>query len=136
MTRWTSAAGLVLAASLLMTTLPGTAQNRGVSISQPKDGATVSSPFTVKFEVRGMKVAPAGDETPNSGHHHLLINGDPIPKGEDIPFTRRALHLAKAQTEIEVTLQPGTYKLTAQFGDTGHKSLGPEFAQTITITVR
>jgi hypothetical protein len=136
MIRWTSTAGLVLAAALMATTLPGTAQNRAVSISEPKDGATVSSPFTVKFDVRGVKVAPAGDETPNTGHHHLLINGDPIPKGEDIPFTRRNLHLSKAQTEIEVTLQPGTYKLTAQFGDSSHKSMGPDFAHTITVKVR
>jgi hypothetical protein len=135
MIRRTATAGLVLAA-LSMTALTGTAQNRAVSIVEPKDDATVSSPFKVRFDVRGMKVAPAGDETPNSGHHHLLINGDPIPKGEEIPFTRRNLHLSKAQTEIEVALQPGTYKLTAQFGDSSHKSLGPDFAHTITVKVR
>ncbi len=33
-----------------------------------------TSPFTVKFGVKGMEIAPAGTDEPNSGHHHLLID--------------------------------------------------------------
>jgi hypothetical protein len=40
----------------------------------PADGAVVSGPFTVKFGLKGMGVAPAGVDAPNTGHHHLLIN--------------------------------------------------------------
>ena len=45
-----------------------------VFILEPKDGATVKNPITVKFGVEGMKVVPAGTDEPDSGHHHLLID--------------------------------------------------------------
>lgn len=130
---------ILMATALVAAAVTGVAMaqsGREVSIVEPKDGATVSSPFTVKFDVKGMKVGPAGDAQPGVGHHHLLINGEPVAKGEEIPFTRRHLHLNQGQTEAQVNLQPGTYKLTAQFGDGSHKSLGPGFSHTITVTVR
>jgi len=108
----------------------------GVSFTEPKDGATVSSPFKVGLDVKGMTNAAAGDIKPGTGHHHVLINSDGFAKGEEIPFTRRNLHLNQGQSEIQVTLAPGTYKLTAQFADGAHKSLGPEFARTINVTVK
>ena len=40
-----------------------------------KDGDTVISPFKVQFGLSGMGVAPAGVEKPNTGHHHLIIDG-------------------------------------------------------------
>lgn len=128
----------LVAAALLAAGIGPVASQSGknVTIVEPKDGASVGSPFKVRFEVRGMKVAPAGDEAPGTGHHHLLINGDPVAKGDEIPFTRRFLHLGKGQTEVEVALPAGSYKLTAQFGDGSHKSLGPDFAHTINITVK
>lgn len=112
------------------------AQKPTVSFLEPKDGATVSSPFKVRLDVKGLALAPAGETKAGTGHHHVLINSDPYPKGEDIPFTKRNLHLSQGQSEIMVTLAPGTYKLTAQLGDGTHKSLGPEFATTISVTVK
>ena len=41
---------------------------------EPADGATVPATFTVKFGLKGMTIAPAGTDQPNSGHHHLLID--------------------------------------------------------------
>jgi hypothetical protein len=124
-----------LSCLLLLAAGPALAQ-KAVTFLEPKDGATVSSPFTVKMEVKGMTAVPAGEAKPGTGHHHVLINGDGFPKGEEIPFTRRNLHLNQGQSETQVTLPPGTYKLTAQFGDGTHKSLGPDHAHTITITVK
>src|SRR4029450_12226861 len=48
--------------------------NASVYFLSPKDGETVSSPFTVRFGLKGMGVAPAGVTQPNTGHHHLLID--------------------------------------------------------------
>ena len=45
-----------------------------VYIISPKDGDTVSSPFTVQFGLKGMGIAPAGVTQANTGHHHLLID--------------------------------------------------------------
>src|SRR4051812_22265490 len=78
-----------------------------VSFVEPADGATVSSPFKVKFGVSGMEVKPAGDMSANSGHHHLLINAEPVKAGESVPFDATHLHFGKGQTETEVTLPPG-----------------------------
>jgi len=107
-----------------------------VSLLEPVNGATVTSPFKVRFGVQGLTVAPAGDIVANSGHHHLLINQDAIPAGQSVPFSEKHLHFGKGQTEAEVTLPPGTYRITAQFANGAHQSYGPALSQTISITVR
>ncbi len=107
-----------------------------VSLLEPADGAVVSSPFKVRFGVVGMAVAPAGDIVANSGHHHLVINGGPVPSGESVPFSPTSLHFGKGQTETEVTLAPGTYTLTAQFANGAHQSYGAAMSRTIKVTVK
>jgi hypothetical protein len=108
----------------------------GVSFIEPEDGATVSNPVHVKFAVDGMKVAPAGDVIDGTGHHHLLIDGKPLPKGEVVPANDHSIHYGKGQTEAVVTLPPGDHTLTLQFADGAHRSYGPEMSQTITVHVK
>ncbi|MBX3667663.1 MAG: DUF4399 domain-containing protein [Rhodocyclaceae bacterium] len=103
---------------------------------EPADGATVSSPFTVKFGVAGMQVRPSGEPIPGTGHHHLLINLASQPTGEVIPSDEKHLHFGKGQTEAQVKLAPGEYTLTMQFADGLHKSYGPPMSQTIRVTVK
>ena len=107
-----------------------------VLLLEPANGATVSSPFKVRFGIKGMTVAEAGEILPNSGHHHLLINQAPIAKGESVPFSDQHLHFGKGQTETEVKLSPGVYRLTAQFANGAHQSYGAPMSRTITVTVR
>jgi hypothetical protein len=109
---------------------------QAVMLLEPADGATVSSPFKVRFGIKGMSVAEAGEILPNSGHHHLLINQAPIAKGESVPFSEQHLHFGKGQTETEVKLAPGVYKLTAQFANGAHQSYGAAMSRTISVTVR
>ena len=109
---------------------------QSVSLIEPVNGATVSSPFKLRFGVKGMVVAPAGDIVPNSGHHHLVINGEAVPAGQSVPFTERSLHFGKGQTETEISLPAGTYTLTAQFANGAHQSYGKPMSQTISITVK
>jgi len=109
---------------------------QSVSLVEPVNGATVSSPFKVRFGVKGMVVEPAGDIKPNSGHHHLVINGDAVPTGQSVPFTERSLHFGKGQTETEITLPPGSYTLTAQFANGAHQSYGKPMSRTISVTVK
>ncbi len=112
------------------------ASAQSVSLLEPADGATVTSPVKVRFGVKGMTVQPAGEIVAGTGHHHLLINADSMPAGETIPATPQHIHFGKGQTEAEVALQPGTYKLTAQFANGAHQSYGKAMSQTITITVK
>ena len=109
---------------------------QAVMLLEPADGASVSSPFKVRFGIKGMTVAEAGEILANSGHHHLLINQAPIAKGESVPFSDRHLHFGKGQTEADVKLAPGTYKLTAQFANGAHQSYGDAMSRTITVTVK
>src|SRR5687767_11126594 len=44
-----------------------------VMFVEPKDGATVKSPVKLVFGVEGMTVKPAGDLTPDTGHHHVIV---------------------------------------------------------------
>lgn len=109
-----------------------------ISFGSPKNGDTVTSPFKVVMKASGIKVRVAGeavDET-TSGHHHLLVNVGPIPKGQPIPVDDSHIHYGKAQTEAEVKLAPGKYKLTLQFADGAHRSYGPEMSSTIEVTVK
>jgi hypothetical protein len=123
-------------AALLLLAGAGAALAQNVSFAEPKDGATVGTTFKVRLDVKGLRLAPAGEAQAGAGHHHVLVNQEPVAAGEEIPFTRRHIHLNKGQSEIEITLQPGTYKLTAQAGDGTHKSLGSTYSQTITVTVK
>jgi hypothetical protein len=107
-----------------------------VSFAEPADGAVISSPFKVKFAVSGMEVKPAGEMAANTGHHHLIINGASIKEGESVPFDDTHLHFGKGQTETEVKLPPGKYKLTMQFANGAHQSYGPGASKTIEVTVK
>ena len=112
------------------------AYSQSVDFIQPKDGDTVGTSFIAKFSVTGMTVAPAGELKPGTGHHHLIINSADIPENAPIPFDNQHKHFGKGQTESEVVLPPGKYKLTLQFANGEHKSYGEKMRKTIEITVK
>lgn len=103
---------------------------------EPADGATVKSPVTVKFGLKGIGVAPALVEWPNTGHHHLLVDREPVPAGTVIPNDATALHFGGGQTEAQIPLTPGTHTLVLELGDHQHIPHRPPIASPkITITV-
>lgn len=103
---------------------------------EPADGATVSSPVTVVFGIEGMDVAPAGDQTPNTGHHHLLIDEPEVDLGAPLPATEQVVHFGKGQTETTVELPPGDHVLQMVLGDWKHQPHAPPvMSETITVTV-
>jgi hypothetical protein len=107
-----------------------------VFIIEPKDGATVKSPITVKFGVEGMKVVPAGTDEPNSGHHHLLIDTKLEDYNAPIPADAQHIHYGKAQTEGTIELSPGKHTLQDVFADKNHIPHEPPVqSDVITITV-
>ena len=84
-------------------------------IQTPKDGETVTSPFTVRFGLKGIGVAPAGVTTPNTGHHHLLIDvATPPDFNAALPVTDNIKHFGGGQTETELTLQALEKGMTIQ----------------------
>ena len=130
-------AGLLMGVSVLAsaTTAPKGAE---VSIVSPKDGGTVPQTFVVKFAVENVSLAPAGDPTKNTGHHHLLVDVDQLPAaGQPIPNDANHLHFGKAQTQAEVTLKPGEHTLQLELGDANHLPFDPPIlSEKITVHVK
>ena len=73
---WKIAALMLLAGSAVAADLPRSPSPSGAELYfiSPQDGATLASPVTVRFGLKGMGVAPAGITMENTGHHHLLID--------------------------------------------------------------
>jgi hypothetical protein len=104
---------------------------------EPKDGATVSGPFAVKFGLAGMGVAPAGVEKKDTGHHHILIDTKLTDLGAAIPNDDKHRHFGNGQTETTLSLAPGTHKLQLIVGDHNHIPHNPPImSEAITITVK
>lgn len=103
----------------------------------PQDGATVSSPVTVRFGLSGMGVAPAGVEKEMTGHHHLLIGQELEDYDNAIPADDNHRHFGGGQTETTVELAPGTHRLQLILGDHNHIPHRPPVqSQVITVTVQ
>ena len=107
-----------------------------VFIIAPSDGATVSSPVSVKFGISGINVAPAGQHAPNSGHHHLLIDTELQDPEAPVPADPQHVHYGKGQTEASIELEPGQHTLQLVLGDGNHVPHQPPIlSKVVTITV-
>ena len=109
-----------------------------VYIIEPVDGQTVSQRFKVKFGLSGMGVAPAGINQENTGHHHILINGEVLPDmTKPLPATDKIRHFGGGQTETELALPPGKHTLQLLLGNYAHIPHDkPVLSEKITITVK
>lgn len=103
-----------------------------------EDGATVSNPVTLLFGARGIGIAPAGVEWPDTGHHHLLINVDPAEVDMDfgLPADEQHWHFGGGQTEVTLDLPTGTHTMFLLMGDHNHVPHDPPImSDVLTITV-
>ncbi len=109
-----------------------------VYIISPKDGEVVGEEFTVVFGLKGMGIAPAGVDLPDTGHHHLLVDVENLPKMDlPIPADKNHLHFGKGQTETKLKLTPGTHTLQLLLGNFLHIPHDKEvISKKITITVK
>lgn len=100
-----------------------------------KDGQTVPAKVKIKFGLEGMGLRPALQDVHDTktGHHHLIINGQPVARGGLVPTDERHLHFGQGQSEAEVTLPPGTHTLTLQFADGAHHSYGESMSATVKV---
>jgi len=109
-----------------------------VSIIAPVDGASVGQDVKVEFGVKGIAVAPATENKPGSGHHHLLIDQKDLPPA-DLPIPNDATHkhYGKGQTEDTIHLEPGDHTLQLDFADALHVQFDPPIvSKKITIHVK
>ena len=121
---------MMLASSLMLstsafgrTTAPHDAY---LYIIWPTDGTRIKGAFWCRFGLRGMGVTHAGDKTPNTGHHHLLIDVDePLEPDVPIPSDKKHLHFGAGQTEGRIDLPPGPHTLQLVLGDADHIPFDP-----------
>ncbi len=102
--------------------------------SNLRDGASIETPYLLKFGLTGMGIAPIVKKVEKAGHHHLLINRDlPVEVTKPIPFTDQYIHFGKGAMETVLTLEPGTYNLRLLFADDQHV---PNFVHSKQVTVK
>jgi hypothetical protein len=113
------------------------AEGASLTILSPQDGDILSGPVTVVFGLEGMGVAPAGIDSPNTGHHHLIINAELPDMGLPIPADDNYRHYGGGQTETSIELEPGTHTLQLLLGNYLHIPHDPPVvSDAISITVK
>ena len=106
-----------------------------VSFGEPAEGAKLKSPVKIVMVVKGMEVKPAGELIEGAGHHHIIVDSEPVKLGEAVPADEKHIHFGKGQTETELELEPGEHTLQLQFADGMHRSYGEAMTTQITIVV-
>ncbi len=97
------------------------ADNARVFILEPADGANLKSPIKVVFGIENMAIVPAGQNQPNSGHHHLLVDLSELPALDvPLPANDNVIHFGKGQTETTIELEPGDHSLQLLLGNYLH----------------
>jgi hypothetical protein len=103
-----------------------------------QSGDIVSNPILIHFGAGGVEVTEAGDQTPGTGHHHLLVDTTVADVDLDypIPNDETHIHFGMGQTETTIELPPGDHTLQLLMGDWTHIPHDPPIASdVITITV-
>ena len=103
----------------------------------PEEGATVTLPFTIRLEARGVNIVPAdGQATPGQAHHHLFFDVSPTPADSLIPKTAEIIHLGSGTSEFTVeTLAPGPHRIIAVLADGAHIPLAGAATDTLNVVV-
>ena len=122
--------------------LPAIPAGAKVMFVTPHDGDKVAGPLEngkvavkVQMGAENIVIKPAGAVEAGSGHHHVLIDAEPIAAGTVVPKDETHLHFGQGQTEANVALSTGEHTLTMQLADGVHRSYGPGLAATIKINV-
>lgn len=97
-----------------------------------KDGKVL---VDVQMGASGVQIVPAGKQVDFSGHHHIVIDGEPVPFGKTVPADDTHIHFGKGQVETQVPLSPGKHTLTLQLADGFHLSYGPKQSAKVEIEV-
>ena len=103
--------------------------------SNLQDGASIETPFVLKFGLSGVGLAPIARPVAKTGHHHLLVNrGLPMDFDKPLPFNDQYIHFGKGQMQTVLNFAPGTYTLRLVLADDKHI---PTFvySKPISITV-
>jgi hypothetical protein len=103
--------------------------------SNLKDGASIETPFVLKFGLARYGLAPITKPVPHAGHHHLLVDRDlPLNFAQPLPFNAQYMHFGKGQMETVLDFAPGKYKLRLLLADDKHIPFFI-YSKPLTVTV-
>lgn len=129
--------GLMLTIGLLLVGCGGSSEP-SVRFSEPREGASVSSPVRVVMAAENFTVEPAGDGAihDGAGHLHIMVDTPCVEAGQTIPKDETHLHFGDGRTETELDLSSGMHTLCLQAADGAHTALpGEGMTHTISVTV-
>jgi hypothetical protein len=109
--------------------------NKTAYFSNLADGASIETPYLLKFGLTGIGLSPIVKAVPGTGHHHLLVNRElPLDFTKPLPFDDQYIHFGKGQMETVLNFPPGKYTLRLVLADEKHI---PNFVygKPITVTV-
>ncbi len=127
-----------LLAILFVFGITSASAGNSVKITEPNDGATVSSPVKVCMETHGVEVEPAKKGVnKGKGHHHLLIDVD-LPQDLSKPVGKDAqhVHMGDGSTCKELKLAAGKHTIRALFANGKHVPYDPAITAEIHVTVK
>jgi hypothetical protein len=109
-----------------------------VVITEPVNGAKISSPVKVCMEVHDLEVEPAKNGVHDGkGHHHIIINHDlPEDLAQPIGKDLTHIHMGDGSTCKEgIKMGPGKHVIRALFAQGNHVPVSPTVTATIFIVV-
>jgi len=109
-----------------------------VTITDPPNGAMVSSPVKVCMATEGVEVQPAKEGVhEGKGHHHLIVDTD-LPHDLSKPIGKDAnhIHMGDGSTCKEIELSAGKHTIHTLFAKGNHVPYDPALTATVTINVK
>ena len=76
------------------------AEGARVFFITPSDGDVVASPVQLEFGLGGMELAPSGDDRPNSGHHHIIIDRELPTLSLPVPADAQLVHFGDGRLRV------------------------------------
>ena len=130
------ACGLAVGPALAAAPTPAPA-NAEIYIVWPKNGQVIKGgKLWLRMGAKNVGIVPAGVQKANTGHHHLIIDAELPPLGEEIPSNKNYRHFGGGQTEVRLTLPPGKHTLQLLFADDKHVPHDPPLhSERITVIV-
>jgi hypothetical protein len=108
-----------------------------VTIVTPAAGAVGSSSVVVELSST-VRILPAGDLTPATGHHHIYLDADLTSAGVPVPSVPGSIvHMGDGSSTFTFEdVAAGEHRLIAVVADGVHVPLHPWVVDTVTFTVR
>jgi hypothetical protein len=109
-----------------------------LTIVEPMNDTTVSSPVKVCMKAWGVQVEPAKKGVnPKKGHNHILID-TALPSDLSKPIGKDAqhVHMGDGSTCKTLKLSAGKHSITALFAQGNHVPFNPPLSDTVVINVK